>query len=295
MATAAILGAGAIGQLLANLLIQAGHNAVVINHRIDQAEDRQHQFESVDGGISRITLEHRPNTQAWQPDLLLVTTKAYQGEQALRPVLEWLKPSTPIVLLHNGMGPQQRLANAHPHHSWWAGMLTDGALVTEPDGIRHTGKGIRFTGPLNDAHAKSRAIDALSAIGFESVDILPKLWQKLAVNAVINPLTVVLDCQNGNIAEMIHRPQVQALCEELTLVAEAEGQHWPQNQALDWVLTVANATASNSSSMRQDWRSGRQSELAAINGYLLECAEKHGLSLPTHQALVEAVANQFNR
>ncbi|MBZ4658725.1 MAG: panE, partial [Desulfacinum sp.] len=71
-------------------------------------------------------------------------------------------------------------------------------------------------------------------------------------------------------------------------VAEAEGIAVPED-VVQKVLNVAQATAANRSSMRQDVESGRRTEIDAINGAVVRLAERHGLAVPVNWTLTRLV------
>jgi 2-dehydropantoate 2-reductase len=52
---------------------------------------------------------------------------------------------------------------------------------------------------------------------------------------------------------------------------------------------VIRATAANYSSMLQDLRAGRGTEIKYITGYLLRIAARHGVPAPHNRALMEEV------
>ncbi|WP_051252786.1 ketopantoate reductase family protein [Ferrimonas kyonanensis] len=280
-ATLAILGGGAIGQLLAMDLCQQQHSPVLLTRPDSASGIIRHQMQRLDGSVQHHSLLHAPSNQPQHCDAVLITTKAYQAEAALAPVLAWLPASTPIVLLHNGMGPQQRLAQRFPTHNWWAGMLTDGALKREAHSVNHTGQGVRYLGPLA---GQGRMPEAVTDIGFVSeAAILPRLWQKLAVNALINPLTACYGCANGELIRPGYRAELQRLSDELAAVAKAEGITMTAEQILTWCLSVAEATCGNRSSMLQDIGANRSTEIDAISGFVVERAQAHGLNADAHQ------------
>lgn len=116
---------------------------------------------------------------------------------------------------------------------------------------------------------------------------LHELWSKLAVNCVINPLTAIWNCPNG---ELRHHPQeIMQICEEVAAVIEREGHHTSAEDLRDYVMQVIDATAENISSMLQDIRALRHTEIDYINGFLLRRARAHGIAVPENTRLFEMV------
>jgi 2-dehydropantoate 2-reductase len=66
---------------------------------------------------------------------------------------------------------------------------------------------------------------------------------------------------------------------------------------LDRVFKVAEATALNRSSMGQDVDNRRQTEIAAINGFIVREAKRLGLKAPVNfalTALIETLQSHYN-
>jgi len=293
-----LLGAGAIGTLFASQL-QGNGIAVTLVLR-----------DSADGAPLRaaggLTLSHNDSTQHFMPsfsgvdsaaviDHLLVTTKAYQSLDALVSVLPRLTRDAVVVLLHNGFGPQQQAAARWPGLRLYAGTTTEGAYRESATRVVHAGRGETWLGPINAAAnaAGSTALAGLLQLPIGchyDPAITTRLWQKLALNAAINGLTVIHDCRNGELARQPdYRRQLQALCEETEALAAASGQPLFERPLFAVALAVAEATASNYSSMLQDVRHRRPTELDSINGTLCRLAAEIGLDLPTHRWLIAAV------
>ena len=111
-----------------------------------------------------------------------------------------------------------------------------------------------------------------------SDDILGRLWRKLALNCAINPLTVLHDCRNGELRQ--HRAQLAALCNELSRLLAACGQHAAAEELESDVWRVVEATAANYSSMHQDVRLGRRTEIAYLLGHACTTADALGVAVP---------------
>src|SRR5690606_13041616 len=83
---------------------------------------------------------------------------------------------------------------------------------------------------------------------------------KLAINAVINPLTAQLRCHNGELLQnSLYRQQLDALSTEIAGLYACLG--WPEAAGLvERVQQVAAATAANQSSTLQDVLHNRPTE-----------------------------------
>ena len=110
------------------------------------------------------------------------------------------------------------------------------------------------------------------------------LWLKLAINCAINPFTALHDCPNGEVIERAG-PAFAPLLAELHALLVSQGVQRPLAQLQQQILDVIQATAANSSSMRQDVRAGRRTEVDFILGHACRTARQAGLQTPTLDAL----------
>ncbi|KAJ4357360.1 2-dehydropantoate 2-reductase (Ketopantoate reductase) (KPA reductase) (KPR) [Didymosphaeria variabile] len=127
----------------------------------------------------------------------------------------------------------------------------------------------------------------LCAAGFSPPDLLQLQLEKLAVNCIINPLTVMLDARNGSILYNYSLTRViRLLLSEVSLVIRSlpELKYIPNVQQrfdpgrLETVVVgVANRTRDNISSMLADVRAGRQTEIDYINGWIVKKGEEMGM------------------
>lgn len=280
-----ILGAGSIGLLLAAhlapraslQLIRRAQVAPLLRVSLQQGHEEQ--------------LVELP--QAAADDLvaplqrIIVCTKAYDALPALESVRKKLAPEAALLLMQNGMGSQQAVVDAFPGLSVYAASSTEGAYRPRPDRVVHAGRGITRIGRLAGGEQDWVALFRLAGLETETAE--PIAWHlanKLRVNALINPLTVLHDCRNG---ELLERPQALAMMrrlgEEADRVLLAVGFSFPE-PAFERAAEVARATAANHSSMLQDARAGRRLEIDYINGYLLRLAAELNVRLPAHELVI---------
>jgi len=120
-------------------------------------------------------------------------------------------------------------------------------------------------------------------------DIRLVQWQKLVVNAALNPLTAIHDVPNG---ALLQRPglraEMSALIDEADAVLARLDPSWPADSHAA-VAAVVRATAANTSSMRSDIHGGAVTEIEAINGWLARRAAALAMDLPMHRRILALV------
>lgn len=298
-----ILGAGAIGCLFARDLLTAGLRVCLILREQKSLDQLHEQHNAIlvrtEAGDKTCQVEAQLPDADDTIEHLLVTTKAYDTVAAVRRVAHRLKPGAHIVLLQNGYGQQQAVAEAFPNFPIWAASTTRGAHKTAPFTLVPAGEGVTRIGPMqesdvpNDVHYPA-GWDRLNSVEYH-YNIHQVLLQKLAINAAINPLTALYNCRNS---ELLSNPDLNdllaALCEEIEhILIEAKPAHLSlplfDHPLFEVATKVATDTGANYSSMQQDIRYKRPTEIEEITGYLCALAEQHNIEAPLNQQLLTRV------
>lgn len=294
----AIVGSGAMGSLFAARLAPLVPVTMIAHWAPQLAALQQYglTIEEPDGrrrrlpaGALRVTSDV---TGVAASDLALVLVKSYQTERAAGEATAVLAPDGLALTLQNGLGNLEKLAAAAGSERALAGTTSEGATLLAPGLVRHAGRGLTYL-CLCAPDQRSR-VAALATLleeaGFSTRledDVMSLLWAKVAVNTGINPLTALLETPNGFLAR--HEPAralMIAAAEEAEAVAAALGLRLSLPPAGERVLQVAQATAANTSSMLQDRRNGRPTELEAITGAVVASAAELGVPAPVNNALL---------
>lgn len=301
-----VLGAGSLGLLYASRLARTGKTVTLlvkpsqanalglgITLREGEAALAKRVFVRVK---SEANNEADSKTHAEiQISQLIIATKAGQAAAALNKWKACLTDDAEILMLQNGLGSQAEVAAMlTPSQTLLAASVTEGAYLEAVGAVVHAGKGKTLVGRWRGANKTAVAhwVSRLTIAGLaaESVEaIRPVLWHKLAVNAVINPLTAIHNVENGALASRDYKPQVDALCAELLQVFKRLGIVEPEGGLASRIEQVILSTAANRSSMLQDLDKGKKTEIDYITGTLLKVATSLKLALPTHQAMYNAV------
>ncbi|MEU3825041.1 2-dehydropantoate 2-reductase [Streptomyces sp. SID486] len=305
----AVLGAGSIGCHLGGHLAAAGHDVAFIGRpaAMDVLRERGLTLSasfrpSVHLAPDRLTAADGPEAAAGA-DYVLVTVKSAGTEAAARDLAPRLAPGAVVVSFQNGLRNTAVLRAALPGHTVLAGMVPynvvrsgpgtvhqgmPGRLMTEPDDLlgaafRAAGLAIEARTDMSEVqHAKllmnlNNAINALSGL---------PLREQLGRRAYRRCLAL---CQREALAVYRAAGVVPA-----RLGPAAPGVT-PYVLGLSDPLfrRVAAATlridAHARSSMWEDLRRGRPTEIDSLQGEIVALAAAHGRTAPANARLVALV------
>jgi 2-dehydropantoate 2-reductase len=264
----AVLGIGAIGQHVANVL--AGRAELV---KVDRT--------------------HAPLRADEPPvDVAVVTTKTPGTEWAANVAAKILGPDAAALTIQNGLGNYEILAERLGRDRVALGVIYVGAGF-RADGTHYVTSAGRIQLALPErAAARERVaalVDVLRAGGVEVAlvdDPWPAVWHKLLANAVLNAPSALLDATYG---EILGDPAKALLCDglarESARIATAAGQPISEQEAIDSWRAIARAMNEHRSSMHADVARHRETEIDAINGALASEGERHSVAAPLNQAM----------
>ncbi len=228
-------------------------------------------------------------------DLILLCVKSYNIEKAILNAGPLVGTDSLIISLQNGIAHLALLPGLLRDTRWGLGITSNGATLAEPGHVLHCGKGLTRIGFLDEVEQAqnmdlmSKAASSLTESNIETEivpDILKHIWTKLMVNIGINALTAIYDCPNGDLLKSTEITGImeKAVREGIT-VAEQKGIIFEQDP-LATTHKVCRETAANISSMLQDVRAKRKTEISSINGALVDIAGKLGIATPVNEELV---------
>ncbi len=287
-----VLGAGAIGSLFASALHKSGA-PVTLLRRSGRGKSRTQVIRIDEGACtSEVHLPVSYNNDSEPISYLLICTKAYDVHNALEQVAHRLDENSCALVLVNGMGIMDELNTDFPDLQFALGTTTEGVYRLEDAHYCHAGSGITRFGKAGIVEPPPWFDDWVrldQACVWES-NIDEVLWQKLAINCAINPLSALSRCKNGMLMERAElASQVDAVCEEISLVSRAAGYIPTATNIQNDVASVIANTADNRSSMLADVLARRRSENDYISGYFLKISAHHGIATPHSKALFEQI------
>ena len=225
-----ILGGGAIGSVIAAALAaQPGLEPLLVGRRDHVRAIREHGLR-VDGLLDApVRLAAREAIDFPLDDtLLMVTVKAVDLDAALRGLAPCLRPTTALLLLQNGLrhqgaGPGGAARLARPRRRTCSSASWPWARPSSAPARCAASAATSASSPPSPPRPGSTCCSGLTLKVETSRDIGRDLWTKLLVNAVINPLSVLLQGHNRLVAEERFDALKSPILAEGVAVAAAEG------------------------------------------------------------------------
>jgi len=284
-----VLGVGAIGGLFACRLQLGGADVTLLAREDAQPtrelilkgeQEERFQFPQQSIAVDQPPIEH-----------LLVCTKAWAVEQAIEAVAPRLSATSVVVVLCNGMGLAEAVAPLIGEAQLVVGSTTSGCRRAGNGELIVSGEGRTQLGTLDASPAPTWLSPWHQGVpDFEwETDIRSVLLAKVALNAVINPLTALHGVTNGELLQ----PPLQAITESVikevqSLLLTADARETASALPAQ-VRAVCESTAANHSSMRVDLENGKRTEIDAIVGWLLSSLISHPPATPILSELHDAV------
>ena len=289
-----IVGAGALGGLFAGLLTESGEDVWLLDKHRERAELIGRKGLKIEKGKRNRQVRINATTSGKKIgscDLVIILVKAYDTVKAAKSARPLVGKKTFLLTLQNGIGNAEVLNRAFGKRRVVLGATAQGSNVVRDGVIRHAGWGKTIIGE-QDGDIKERIKNlrkVFNRAGIETSltrNIGLTIWQKLIINASINPLTAITGIRNGEVLRHNFLVKImQQIAKESVRVAGAKRIGIDYRAAFTKTKAVCEKTKDNISSMLQDVNRGKKTEIDYINGGIVKIARQLGISVPTNELL----------
>jgi ketopantoate reductase/2-keto-4-pentenoate hydratase/2-oxohepta-3-ene-1,7-dioic acid hydratase in catechol pathway len=311
-----VVGAGAIGGLMAAKFALAGNDVTVIDLGAHLAAIRTKglKLEWHDGKVETAKVKAvEKAAEAGPQDLVVLAVKAHFLDQVVRDLDHLMQPDTVVLTVQNGLpwwyfqklgGPfdNARLKGLDP-----GGLLTKkidadrivgcvvypAAAVTAPGVIHHV-EGDRF--PIGELDGREtervkRLHDVFVKAGLKSrvlKDIRSEIWLKAWGNLSFNPISALT---HATLVDICQFPETRHLAAKMMAEAQAIAEKLGVifRVSIDKRIAGAESVGAHKTSMLQDVEAGRSLETEALIGSVLEMAKLTDTPAPAIEAVYALV------
>lgn len=293
-----VVGAGAIGGYLAARLLEAGLDVTLLvrEGRRKQLQAGGLVVNSPKGDYTGTPGLLVSGSQGGPFDLAVISCKAYGLPEVLADLKPYMHEQTAILPFLNGFKHMREIEAFYPGQPLLGGVARIEATLDGEGRIVHFGNYHQFAygSFVNCPETLFEQIRShLSSVPalVEKPDIKRELWEKYCFLSVLSGLTTLFQATVGEIRGTPDGMNWfrRAFAEAAEVIVRSGGKLGEQS-AERYLQTIAGMSHSSTSSMLRDLEQGRPTEAEHIHGYLVELAQRHGVSAPileaVHQRLV---------
>lgn len=229
-----------------------------------------------------------------RPDLIVLGVKAYDLDEVLDQIEPVLTDKTVILTLQNGIDTEDRLLARFQRDCVVGGVAYIYSKIAEPGVIDHYKKGAVAIGELM-GHESTRLLairDLFASVGIPchlSKDIRRAKWEKMCWNCVFNPITVLID---DHVAKALDHPEmtgvIRQIVGEVAAVSAALKVPLPPDMP-ERVVKATQEIRDIHTSMYDDWKAGRRTEIDYLNGFIVRMGRELGIPTPVNEALTAMI------
>ena len=295
-----MIGAGAMGGVIAGALVQAGVRITIIDTddaHVGALREPGLLVESL--GINQpipVDAMTTPVDDEWA-DLAVIMTPAYETAHAAVTARRVLKPDGAAVSMQNGLGNLEALVAELTADRVFMGSTKCSADRPTPGCPRLTKLDPTTVGEL-DGRSSDRSrwfADAMTRGGLKTTvsdNIEGVLWSKFIHNCAINALSAITGLRMGEVSRIKALNDLRwKIVEECLSVATAKGVRLADP---DPIPTLKRHTWQKFTqpSMLQHINQGRAIEIDAINGYVVQEASHLGIRVPMNEIVFAMAAGR---
>ena len=287
-----IVGLGAVGAVYANALHNANipFNVAVNSSRLERYTRTKLIFNDTPLSLNYFT----PSKSDNYSEYVLICTKSVDYDCAIELIKPIVGPNTKILPLLNGISSERIAAQTYnPKNVLYGYFIGHTAARTDRcithDGTCTTVFGEKTNDTLNpsDSVAKLRDIFIKAGLNYRiEEDMTTAIWQKFIINIALNQTTAYFDKNYGEIKRSTDAIEfMQNLVAETLNIAKAEGISTAKMSDLA-MKTLEIMQDEDCSSMLQDTRNNRRTEIDIFAGEIIRLAKKHNITTPYNSLIL---------
>ncbi|MEK6784057.1 MAG: 2-dehydropantoate 2-reductase [Nitrospirota bacterium] len=229
-----------------------------------------------------------------KPDLIVLGVKAYDLDEVMDQIEPVLTDKTVLLTLQNGIDTEDRLIARIQRDCVVGGVAYIYSKIAEPGVIDHYKKGTVAIGELMGYESERLLAirDLFASAGIPchlSKDLRRSKWEKMCWNCVFNPITVLID---DRVAKALDHPEMTGVIRQIVGECAAISAALKVPLPLDMPERVVKASQEIRdihTSMYDDWKAGRRTEIDSLNGFIVEQGRKLGIPTPVNEALTAMI------
>jgi len=301
-----VIGLGALGTVYSCLLSLAGHEVTGLSRpaSIDKIKTNGVKVSGIWGEhITKLVnvVSDVSELTHQKFDMMIVTVKSFITEEIAHQIAPLVGDNTYVFLLQNGYGNFEAAAKYIPEDKLVLGRVIFGAETLAPGESKVTviADDVMIGSPKNLINPvlleEFACIFRKASIPTKaSLEIMNYIWGKIIYNSALNSLGSIFEVSYGELAkEPVTRDLMNKIVEEIFDLIQSRNIPIAWSDAQTYLTNFYDhlipPTSAHHASMLQDIRSGRRTEIEALNGAVVKLAHESGVAVPVNEVIVAMV------
>ena len=292
----AMIGMGAVGSVFGVDLYNAYPEDFFAIASGARAERLRREGLQVNGSVYPIKIEE-PSANAAAADLIFVCVKNYGLQSAIDDMRPFVGSDTIILPLLNGISATPGLRATFPLARVLFGIAMGIDARRIVNSVDFTTRGVlQFGWEKNNEPYAPEVQTVLGILGKTPiptevpVDMERAVWKKWMLNVGYNQVTAAVDCF---IYECTAVPAyfklASAAMQEVVELAKARGVNLTEDDRTETERFMADFPRTAQTSMHQDIKAGRTTEVESFSGIVMDYGRKAGVATPVNAVLHEII------
>lgn len=306
-----IFGAGGVGSVVGGFLARMGHEVSLLGRarHLDTIQKEGLWITGIWGDYRVKAFRLYENVgeikeQKSNFDLIILTVKSYDTEEAVRGLEGLMQGGTTLLSLQNGLGNIEAILKRIQPEQFLAGRVIFG-VETAPGiaKVTVTADPPVAIGALPGVQPKLSAESVAHLFNLAKIqtravpDILTVLWSKVIYNCALNGICSLHQMPYGKILEREDtKNDMKEIVRECYRVGLRKGIKLQPSDAeayIDLLIgTLIPRTASHRPSMLQDIQKGKRIDIQALNGAICRLGKEYGVLTPVNQKILDLVVSK---
>ena len=277
-----IIGAGAIGKVLAVFLKRNNANVTLLRGSVDNKSSTKETIRVVLPDRTELEAEIEVSTLSNFSELdgiIVLTTKSY-GNENIAQALKGKVNNSPIVILQNGLGVEEVFNSDNFTEVFRCVLFATSQNISE-NKLSFKPVSVSPIGIIKGTNATlNKVVELISSSNFQfkaESDIQPVIWKKAIVNSVFNSICPLLEIDNG----IFYRDEgvlqiAKRIIRECVLISTANGVSLSVDQVIESLVLISKASDGQFISTLQDIRKKRKTEIETLNFEIVRIAATLG-------------------
>lgn len=296
----AVIGIGATGTVLAAALLNQNVETLLVGSRPGMGETIKRIGIRISGEMNAQVsvpnfVDHIRLMKSFKPNLIFLSTKTFHLPRVLEELKAVFRDGTKIVSTHNGLGPEDVVAETFGVDSAFRMSLNFGVSLKGPGEVEMAFfNRPNFLGGLTveNKAVGSRIAELLTAGGLDTEcvdDIKFYVWKKMIMKCTMASICAITDRTMKQILDFPPTREIADNCfKEVLAVAKAQGYDLGKNY-LQTALGYLEKAGAHKDSMCYDVEHKTPTEIDFLGGKVVEYARKLGIPTPFYIAMTNMV------